>query len=155
MKCYQIAAAYFETELAQMQAYTSGEASHDHAKISIRVEDHHILPVLHIFADIDVDLDVYLACLFRDWYNVRWQRSDNIRQAQCEIVGASSVGLRAGYASARSKRSFDFFMSNGGTVTRTGDNKVYISMILLLRGFMWNADVFEKRSETWQETGFE
>jgi hypothetical protein len=44
---------------------------------------------------------------------------------------------------------FDFFVSNGGG--RTGDYKVYISMILLLRGFVGNADVLEKRSETWQE----
>jgi hypothetical protein len=62
-KRYQTAVAYLETELAQVQAYTSSEASHDHTEISIRVEDHHILPVLRIFLDIDVDLDVYLTCL--------------------------------------------------------------------------------------------
>jgi hypothetical protein len=78
-KRYQTAAAYFETELAQVQAYTSSEASHDHAEISIRMEDHHILPVLRIFADIDVDLDVYLSFLFWDRrYGVRGKRRENV-----------------------------------------------------------------------------
>jgi hypothetical protein len=149
-KRYQTAAAYFETELAQVQAHTSSEASHDHAEISIRVEDHHILPVLRIFADIDVDLDIYLTCLLRDRYGVSRRRRDNVCEAQCKIVGASAVRLRAAYTSARSKRIFDFFVSNGGE--RTGDYKVYISMILLLRGFVGDADVLEKRSETWQKS---
>jgi hypothetical protein len=48
---------------------------------------------------------------------------------------------------------FDFFVSNGGE--RTGDYKVYISVVLLLRGFVGNADVLEKRSETWQKCGLE
>jgi hypothetical protein len=65
-------------------------------------------------------------------------------------VGASAVWLRAGYASARTKRIFDFFVSNGGE--RIGDYKVYISMVLLLRCFVGDADVLEKRSETWQKS---
>ena len=77
-KRYQTAAAYFETELAQVQAYTSSKASHDHAEISIRVEDHHVLPVLRVFADIDVDLDVYLTCLFYGRYGVSGKRGDNV-----------------------------------------------------------------------------
>lgn len=150
---YQITAAYFKAELAQVQAYTSSEASHDHAEISIRVEDHHILPALRIFADIDVDLHIYLTCLFWDRYGISGKRRDNVCQAQCKVVGASVVGLRAGYASAGSKRLFDFFVPNGGE--RTGDYKVYIPMVLLLRGFVGDADVLEKRSETWQEAGLE
>ena len=142
--------AYFETELAQVQAYTSSEASHDHAEISIRVEDHHILPVLRIFADIDVDLNVYLSCVFWD---VSGKRRDDVCQAQCKIVGASAVRLPAGYASARSKRKFDFFVPDGGG--GTCDYKVYITMILLLWGFVGDANVLEKRSETWQKSGFE
>jgi hypothetical protein len=65
-------------------------------------------------------------------------------------VGASAVGLRTWYASARPERMFDFFVSNGGE--RTGDYKIYISMVLLLRSFVGNADVLEKRSETRQES---
>jgi hypothetical protein len=136
-----------------VQAYTSSEASHDHAEISIRVEDHHILPVLRTSTDIDVDLDVYLTCLLRDRYGVSGKRRENVCQAQCKIVGACAVRLRAGYASARLKRMFDFFVSNGGE--RTGDYKVYISMVLLLRCFVGNADVLEKRSETCQKSGLE
>jgi hypothetical protein len=61
-----------------VQAYTSSEASHDHAEIPIRVEDHHILPVMRIFADIDVDLYVYLTCPFWDRYGVSGKRRDNV-----------------------------------------------------------------------------
>ena len=153
MKSYQTTAAYFETELAQVQAYTSSEASHDHAEIPIRVEDHHILPVLRIFADIDVDLNVYLTCLFWDLYGVGWRGRDNVRQAQCKIVRSSTVRLCAAYASARSERMFDFFVSNGGE--RTGDYKIYVSVVLLLRGFVGDADVLKMRSETWQKGGLE
>jgi hypothetical protein len=70
--------AYFETELSQVQAYTSSKTAHDHAEIPIRVEYHHVLPVLRVFADIDVDLDVYLTCLFRDRYGVSGKRRENI-----------------------------------------------------------------------------
>jgi len=45
---------------------------------------------------------------------------------------------------------FDFFVSDSGE--RTGDYKVYISMVLLFRGFVGNADVLEKRSETRQKS---
>jgi hypothetical protein len=55
--------AYFETQLAQLQSYASGKASHDHAEISISMENHHIFPVLCVFAHIDVDLHVYLTRL--------------------------------------------------------------------------------------------
>jgi hypothetical protein len=150
MKRYETTAAYFETELAQVQAYTSSEASHDHSEISIRVEDHHILPVERIFADIDVDLDVHLTRLFWDRHSISGKRRDNVCEAQCKIVGALAVRLPAGYASGRSKRTFDFFMSNGGE--RTGDYKVYIPMVLLLRCFVGNADVLEQRSETRQKS---
>ena len=145
--------AYFETQLAQLQSYAGSEASHNHAKISISVEDHHILPVLRVFADIDVDLDVNLTRLSRDRCRLSRQRSDNIRQAQCKVVGASSVRLGTGYTGARSKRTFNFFVSNGRM--RTGDDEVYISMILLLRCFMGNGDVLEKGCQTQQKVGLE
>jgi hypothetical protein len=53
--------AYLETQFAQVQSYAGSEASHNHAEIPISVEDHHVLPVLGVFANIDVDLDIYLT----------------------------------------------------------------------------------------------
>jgi len=145
--------AYFETQLAHVQSYAGSEASHNHAEISISVEDHGILPVLRVFADIDVDLDVYLTRLSRDRCRLSRQRSDDIRQAQCKVVGASSVRLATGYTRPRSKRTFNFFVSNG--CMGTGNDEVYISVILLLRCFMGNADVLEKGCQTWQKAGLE
>ena len=133
--------AYFETELAKLQAYTSGEASHDHAEISVRVEDHHVLPVFRILADIDVDLDVHLSCLSRDGYSFSRRCCDDIYHAQRKVVGATAVGLSAGYARARSKCTFDFFVSDG--CMRTSDYKVYVSVVHFLRGFVGNVDVLE------------
>ena len=145
--------AYFETQLAQVQSDAGSEASHDHAKIPISVEDHHILPVLRVFADIDVDLDVYTTRLSRDRYRLSRQRGDHIRQAQCKVVGASSIRLATGYTGACSERTFNLVVSNGRL--RTGDDEVYISMILLLRCFVGNADVLEKGCQTWQKAGLE
>ena len=145
--------AYFETQLAQVQPDAGSEASHDHAKIPISVEDHHILPVLRVFADIDVDLDVYTTRLSRDRYRLSRQRGDHIRQAQCKVVGASSIRLATGYTGACFERTFNFVVSNGRL--RTGDDEVYISMILLLRCFVGNADVLEKGCQTWQKVGLE
>lgn len=136
-----------------MQAYTSGEASYDHAEISVRVEDHRIIPVLHVFTDIDVDLDVYLTCLSWDRYSVSGQRCDNICQAQRKVVGASAIGLSAWYAGDRSKHTFDSFVPDGRI--RTGDYKVYISVVLLLRGFVRDAHMLEKKRETWQKGGLD
>jgi hypothetical protein len=71
-------------------------------------------------------------------------RSDDIdiRQAQCKVVGASAIRLSAGYAGARSKRILNFFVSDSRM--RICDNEVYVTMVLLLRGFVGNADVLEK-----------
>jgi hypothetical protein len=38
---------------------------------------------------------------------------------------------------------------------RAGDYKVYVSVVLLLWGFMRDVDVLEKRSETWEKAGLE
>jgi hypothetical protein len=38
---------------------------------------------------------------------------------------------------------------------RTGDYEVYVSMVLLLRGFVGNVDILEERSETWEKAGLE
>lgn len=49
------------------------------------------------------------------------------------------------YASSHSKYTFDFFVSTavrGQTII-----KVYVTVVVLLRGFMGNVDILEKRSE--------
>jgi hypothetical protein len=49
---------------------------------------------------------------------------------------------------------FDFFVSDDGG-ERTGDYEIYITVVLLLRGFVGHADVLKKTSETWQKSRLE
>jgi len=135
-----------------LQAYASCEPSQDHPEIPVSVEDHHILPGMLVFADVDVNLYVYLACLPRDRDDIGRQEYDEVRQAQRKVVGASAVRLSAGYGCARPERAFDFLVSDDGrAVAGTGDDKVHVAVVFLLRGFVGDTNVLEKGGETWEK----